>query len=138
MMKSNPVQIQMLNIETLSLSSFIKIKRLINVLYVILLFSFIFVNVYAEPVDITVIRMMPTPGFSKDWQLDGKIKTFDPATSINISTAKQSFIYLIDSFYKDVMLRKSEQYLLGAANLGDLSKGMLIIERMLLRIPSKK
>ncbi len=78
MMKSNPVQIQMLNIETLSLSSFIKIKRLINVLYVILLFSFIFVNVYAEPVDITVIRMMPTPGFSKDWQLDGKIKMFDP------------------------------------------------------------
>jgi len=36
------------------------------------------------------------------------------------------------------MLRKSEQYLLGAANLGDSSKGMLIIERMLLRIPSKK
>ncbi|HQP52371.1 MAG TPA: hypothetical protein PLA06_09370, partial [Syntrophorhabdaceae bacterium] len=64
--------------------------------------------------------------------------TFYPATSINISTAKQSFIYLIDSFYKDVMLRKSEQYLLGAANLGDSSKGMLIIERMLLRIPSKK
>jgi hypothetical protein len=52
-------------------------KRLICALIAILLLLPFVVNVHAAPVDLPVEKVMPAPGFSEGWALEGKIKTFN-------------------------------------------------------------
>ncbi|MEI6153747.1 MAG: DUF6599 family protein [Deltaproteobacteria bacterium] len=52
-------------------------KRVTTLVFVFLL-SIFTVNVYAAPTDIPVEKVIPAPGFSEGWTLEGKIKTFNP------------------------------------------------------------
>lgn len=51
-------------------------KRITMLIFALL--SFFSVNIYAAPADMIVEHVMPAPGFSEGWALEGKIKTFNP------------------------------------------------------------
>lgn len=53
-------------------------RKRVTMLVFILLFSIFAVNTYAAPADMIVEHVMPAPGFSEGWTLEGKIKTFNP------------------------------------------------------------
>ncbi|MCX5815586.1 MAG: hypothetical protein NTX75_04995 [Proteobacteria bacterium] len=53
-------------------------RKRITMLVFIFLLSFFAVNTYAAPADMIVKHVMPAPGFSEGWTLEGKTKTFNP------------------------------------------------------------
>lgn len=55
-------------------------RKCVTMLVFIFLLSIFAVNTYAAPTDTPVEKVIPAPGFSKGWTLEGKIKTFNPDT----------------------------------------------------------
>jgi len=53
-------------------------RKRVTTLVFVFLFSIFAVNAYTAPTDIPVEKVIPAPGFSEGWTLEGKIKTFNP------------------------------------------------------------